>query len=363
MAPDNHAVSRAPPRKGIALGDLKSPPPSVVTKACYGRGMRLIAQLLGLLVRGTALMLALVGVGAAMASLGGAFSDRLDAFTHAAPLWLVMGLGAIAMGAICARGGERWVVVGLGATAVAACAVLMLPDVWAAARFTAGTPRPSDLKLVQFNVWHENRTPEKAIDWILVQDADVVVIEEAGGSALAVVKALKATYPFASCDKVGRCETWVFSRRKLLARGSIPMEKPYLSGAWATLADPKGPFTVAGIHYTWPVPAGPQQAQSRRLVQLMAPFGKQSTILAGDFNSTPWSFTLKRQDKALGLRRWTRALPSWPSGQFSRVAAAPAPFLPIDHVYAGSEWRAVKVERGPALGSDHRPIVVILRRQ
>ena len=39
--------------------------------------MRLLAQLLSLLFRGTALMLGLVGAGMSLVCLGGAFSDRL----------------------------------------------------------------------------------------------------------------------------------------------------------------------------------------------------------------------------------------------------------------------------------------------
>ena len=69
--------------------------------------MRLIVQLLSRLVRGAGLMLGLAGLGLALASLGGAWSDRLDALTHAAPLWLLMGVGAVALSAIFARGGER----------------------------------------------------------------------------------------------------------------------------------------------------------------------------------------------------------------------------------------------------------------
>ena len=325
--------------------------------------MRLIVQLLSLLVRGTALMLGLVGAGMALACLGGAFSDRLDAFTHAAPLWLAMGIGAIALGGLFARGGERWVMVGLGAAAVAACAVLMLPELWSAWRFKPATPVASDLKIVQFNVWHDNRSPEKSLKWILAQDADVVILEEGSGESWPVAMALQKAYPFASCDKYGPCGTWVFSRKKMIKRGGMPLDRPYLSGSWATLADAKGPFTIMGVHYTWPIPAGLQQAQSRKLVGAVADLDKRSLILTGDFNSTPWSFSMKRQDKALGLRRWTRALPSWPAGKFSRLLVAPAPFLPIDHVYAGPEWHAVKVERGPALGSDHRPVVVTLRRK
>jgi endonuclease/exonuclease/phosphatase (EEP) superfamily protein YafD len=239
----------------------------------------------------------------------------------------------------------------------------MLPELWASWRFKPATPAASDLKIVQFNLWHENETPEKSLAWILDQDADVVIVEEGAGQSRTTIQALKSAYPFASCDKASRCETWIFSRKKMLARGGMPAEKPYLSGAWATLADAKGPFTVTGVHFTWPVPPGLQQAQSRKLVKLVSGFDRKSAIVTGDFNSTPWSFTLKRQDKALGLRRWTRAIPSWPDSKFSRVMVAPAPFLPIDHVYAGSEWHAVSVARGPALGSDHRPILVTLRRK
>ena len=321
--------------------------------------MRLIVDLLGLLARGTALMLGLVGASLAIAGLGGPFSDRLDALTHATPLWLAMGVGAVFLGGVFARSAERWVMMGLGVVTIAACGVLMLPEISAAWRFKPEASTPGDLKVIQFNAWHENRSPKQSLAWVLAQNADIIVVEEAGGTSWEMVKALRSAYPFSSCNKGQSCEPWIFSRRKILASGRFAVGLP---GAWATIDDPAGAFTVVGVHFLWPVPAGPQQAQSRRLVEAVTRFDRRSLILAGDFNSTPWSFALKRQDKALALSRWTRALPSWPSGQFSRVAAAPAPFLPIDHVYTGQAWRAVKIERGPAVGSDHRPVVVTLRR-
>ncbi len=320
--------------------------------------MRLIVQLLSLLVRGTALMLGLVGSALALASVGGAISPKLDALTHITPLWLTMGVCAVLLGGLFARGAERWVMVALGVVAISASGVLMLPELRQAWRFKPEAPAPGDLKVIQFNAWHENYAPEQSLKWLLAQNADVIVMAEGGGSAWAINKGLRTAYPFVSC-KSGRCEPWIFSRKKVIASGAVQKGLP---GAWATIEDSAGPFTVLGAHYVWPVPAGRQQAQSAMLVKAASGFDRRTLIVTGDFNSTPWSFTLRRQDKALGLNRWTRALPSWPSGQFSRVAAAPAPFLPIDHVYAGSAWRAVKVERGPAIGSDHRPVIVTLRR-
>jgi endonuclease/exonuclease/phosphatase (EEP) superfamily protein YafD len=325
--------------------------------------MDLLLRLLSLMFRGTALMFGLVGAAFALACLGGAFSDKLDALTHFAPLWLAMGVAAIVLGGIFARGDERKAMVGLGLVVVAACSVLMVPDLLAAAGTKRMAARPDDLKIIQFNVWHDNRTPEKATRWLLDQDADVVIVIEGGGMAYPVVKALKAYYPFfVSCDGKRDCGTMIFSKKRMIARAGFYEEDRELPGAWATLADPKGAFTVSGVHYVWPIPAGPQQQQSKRMAAAIARFDKSTTIVTGDFNSTPWSFTMKRQDKAFGLDRRTHALASWPSGKFSRLANAPAPFLPIDQVYAGKAWKTVSVVRGPALGSDHRPVIVKLRR-
>lgn len=325
--------------------------------------MDLFLRLLSLFFRGTGLMLGVVGAGFALACLGGVFSDRLDAFSHLAPLWLAMGLGAILLGWIFARQGEQKAIIGLGGAAVLACTVLMGPELLAAARTPRLTARADDLKIIQFNIWKSNDTPEAALRWLMAQDADVVLIEEGGGLSLPIIKALKAYYPFyVSCDGKRACGSMIFSRKRMLARNGFYPEGRQLAGAWATLADPRGDFTVVGIHYVWPIPAGPQQQQGKRLVDAVSRFDRDSLILTGDFNSTPWSFTLKRQDRALGLERRTRALPSWPSGRFSRLANAPVPILPIDHVYAGKAWKTVSVTRGPALGSDHRPIVVRLRR-
>jgi endonuclease/exonuclease/phosphatase (EEP) superfamily protein YafD len=325
--------------------------------------MGLILQLVSLLFRGTALMLGLVGLTFAAAGLAGTVSDRLDAVNHFAPFWLACGLAAIVLGLISARRSERWAIVGLGLATVAACGVLMGPELWATSRFKPVAARPGDLKIVQFNVWHDNRTPRKTLRWLLDQDADVVILEEGGGASAGVVAALRDHYPFAvSCDGRRVCDSWIFSRKRMVARGGMYRDGQHFAGAWATLADPKGDFSVIAAHYVWPVPAGPQQAQVGLLTKAADRFDRQSLIVGGDFNSTPWSFTLKRQDKALGIARRTLAVPTWPAGRFSRLVNAPAPFLPIDHVYAGPQWKTVNVRRGPSLGADHYPIVVTLRR-
>jgi endonuclease/exonuclease/phosphatase (EEP) superfamily protein YafD len=325
--------------------------------------MRLVLHLASLFARGTALMFGLVGALAGLACLGGVFSDKLDALTHLAPIWLACGLTGLVLGAVFAHEVERRAIIGLSATAIIATGLLMAPELLSAMHRPAKAPEARMLKLIQFNLWAENHAPQETLNWISAQNADVVMLEEAGGRSFSIVKALRKTYPYAaSCYRDYYCDTWILSRLPIVAHRGFYEEGKGLAGAWATLRRSDGDFTVAATHFAWPIPAGPQQAQSQRLVHLLKPFPRDSLIVTGDFNSTPWSFTLRRQDKALGLERRTRALASWPTGDFSRVARAPFPLLPIDQVYAGKAWKTVKVERGPSLGSDHRPVVVTLAR-
>ncbi len=155
-----------------------------------------------------------------------------------------------------------------------------------------------------------------------------------------------------------------------------------LMTAWATYPADGGPITVVATHLAWPWPPGRQRAQSLRVATLLKSFPAARTIVAGDFNSTPWSFALRRQDRLFGLQRRTRALFSWPAAGIVHISPAkhrpkamfywpiftigflqpgsPMPLFPIDQVYAGKAWRTVSVERGPKLGSDHYPVVVTL---
>lgn len=326
--------------------------------------MRLIQNLVSLFLRGTALMFGLVGAVAGLVCLGGAFSDRLDALTHAAPIWLGCALAGLALSLIFSHDGERRALAGIAAVGVAALLAQMAPELLSTLRPAQKVPADAvPLKLVQFNLWHENHDPDGTTAWLLKQNADIVVTEESGGEPLPVLKALKKAYPYMTrCRTLDWCDTQIFSRWPITDTGRFHQRGHDVVGAWATVRHPRGDFTVAGTHFVWPFPAGPWRRQSLALAAGVEGFPKDSLIVTGDFNSTPWSWGLRRQDKALGLDRRTRALASWPSGDFSRVARAPFPVLPIDHVYAGAAWKTVKVERGPSLGSDHRPVVVTLAR-
>jgi endonuclease/exonuclease/phosphatase (EEP) superfamily protein YafD len=112
-------------------------------------------------------------------------------------------------------------------------------------------------------------------------------------------------------------------------------------------------------HFNWPTSRA-HRAQSRALPVVLAQLRRDRMVLGGDFNSTPWSFTRRRDDRAFGVIRRDRALWTWPTGQGAWRVPAPFPFMPLDHIYAGRGWATTSVRRGPRLGSDHYPLIVTL---
>jgi endonuclease/exonuclease/phosphatase (EEP) superfamily protein YafD len=310
------------------------------------------------------LILAIAAASASLASVGGRISRTLDVAAHFTPVWLVAGLLAM-LGGLVAGGRTGAASVVLGGVAAAACGALMLPDL--AARFRR-PPGPADaaptIKVVQLNLWRWNVDLPATVAWLAAEAADVVVLEEVVDNARDVPEALAEVYPYRQADL--RTGTRVLSRHPNVACGAYRARstKTHSTGAWASFDHPAGPFTVVGFQAPWPIPPGVQQTDTEDLARWLARFDRASLIVCGDFNSTPWSAALRRQDRLFGLERRSRALFTWPVQPYTRLRlTSPAPFLALDHIYAGSAWETVSVRRGPRLGSDHLPVVAVLRRR
>lgn len=312
-----------------------------------------------------ALLLALGCAGAAALSIGGAFSDGLDRFAHFTPVYLAFAVLALAMQAPLRPGRDR-LAIAAAIFAVLACAALMTPELAARAGQTFVRPKGQTIKVIQLNVWSNNVDPAGTARWLAAQNADIVVLEEVIANGADIPRLVRRAYPFQqACDADLDCTTVILSKAPATAGGSYPSPDDLgkHSAAWATYGEGAQAFSVVGLHALWPTPPGQQQAQSALMRDRLAAFDRASLILAGDFNSTPWSFSLRRQDDRYGLVRVSRALFTFPVRPYSRYRLwSPLPLMPIDHIYAGADWKIVRVTRGPRLGSDHLPVVAVLTR-
>ncbi|HVI33009.1 endonuclease/exonuclease/phosphatase family protein [Phenylobacterium sp.] len=317
--------------------------------------MRFVRLALTVLIAPPLFLLAAVCAGAAVAAHFGRASLQWDILAHFAPVWLAGALAG-ALGGFFFRGYARALIVSMGGVGVAAAGLLMAPEYLRDTGPKAGPNAPDQLKVIQFNVWHLNEQRERSIDWLIAQDPDIVIMEESRPEIRRMIE--ERTPWHATCDE---CETVIYSRAPPIRQGS-----PRVPGAPGPLTraifeDARGRYTVIGVHYSWPTDPQAQQPQEMRLARVLGDTDRTRAIVAGDLNSAPWSFFRRRWDAEFGIVRRDRALFSWPATQYKRLRwLGIFPFLPIDHVYAGSDWATVKVERGPRLGSDHYPVVITL---
>jgi endonuclease/exonuclease/phosphatase (EEP) superfamily protein YafD len=291
---------------------------------------------------------------AAVLSLGGYWSSQLDVLTHFAPLYFA---GAIVAAGLAVGGlrKEQGAIVAVAAVAAITSATLIAPEFLRSTGPRAPRGSPGEIKVIQFNAWWGNRHLLQVVDWLEAQKPNVIMVEESS-------PVLRDLMVGRGWHVAGYATTAMIFTRKPYLDMERPRPRPSGMAMWvnATYAFNDEPVELLVTHSEWPT--SPLHAtEIVALRNFIAQRPQRRMILAGDFNSTPWSFLRRREDRALGLIRRDQALATWPaliSGAVQRPA--PLAFLPIDHLYAGPGWATTSVTRGPRLGSDHYPLVVTL---
>lgn len=302
----------------------------------------------------------LAGLGclaAAVLAQGGRFNARLDALTHFAPFWAAGALLVLVFGLTLSSPRVRPWMLGIGGLGLLAAGALIAPELTRPMSPRAPANAPGQIKIIQLNGWESNRDIKSTARWLAAQHADIIVVEEAKPPLREAIR--KAT-GYKMTIELSKAAIFHHAPTVPTAVPLGPPWKTWPSLVRASFEGPNGPYTVVGVHYVWPT--WPLQAlQRRRLAETLDHYERSRLIVVGDFNLTPWSFALRRQDARFGLERRTRAMFTWPAQPFANGRlTSPAPFLPIDHVYAGSGWRTVSITRGPRLPSDHYPVIVVL---
>ncbi|MFA7595148.1 MAG: endonuclease/exonuclease/phosphatase family protein [Novosphingobium sp.] len=298
-------------------------------------------------------MLLLAGCGLMLGiSLLGAVSYRADSTNIVAPYWLALGLAILCVIAWFSRRAARSAALAL-LLGYAAMAVALLGPLIPGSASASDATR---IRVVSFNMYKANPDPDAAMDWIIGQDADFVILLEAFRSNLPAVARLRQHYPYSyNCAGSGYCSTVILARQPAkdvwpLASGD-PENRQTLSAVAAHFEIAGRTIPITGVHFDRPWPLGQQEQYWGELSNAAATVGRRG-ILAGDFNSAPWTFAMRRLSAGGELRLASGAMGTWPTNAPVGVLR-----LPLDQVYLGPCLDPVSVRRGPALGSDHFPIV------
>ena len=266
----------------------------------------------------------------------------LELVNHLRPFLL---LGAGALLALAALDGSRRLT---AAAALFAATTLLLAALPFAYRAAAAEGGGEPLKVVTLNVWGRNRDVEAVARFLESERADVVVLQEAPRIQAALLPRLKATYPHAYCPDRA-CSQAILTRVEPLevGRENVAPRRPLL--VWARIPHGGRTVRVIGLHFAYPFdPAW----QAQHFEWLIGYLGRpeEPTVVAGDFNLTPYSWKLLRLIHVTGLRAHLVHRFSWPAHRL-------APFVLIDNVLTTQDLGRIETRIGPPVGSDHRPVV------
>lgn len=287
--------------------------------------------------------------------LAGAFSLRIDSLLIVAPYLLAV-IALLAVVAAMANPRWRLAAFALLAGSLVTGAVLAAPLFAGATQFQAGLGKVAKLRLISFNMYKDNFRSGDAVDWMLRQNADFIILLEAARVHEPEIARLRHLYPYSyGCAGPGFCSTIILSRRPAnsvwpLARGD-PENRRGLSAVTARFVIAGNEVPITAVHLDRPWPLGRQAVFIPELAEAIATVGKHG-IMAGDLNSAPWTFTARRVAAAGELRLASGPAGTWPANGLAGIVR-----LPLDQVYIGPCMARQAVRRGPELGSDHLPVV------
>ncbi len=231
---------------------------------------------------------------------------------------------------------------------------------------------PRQITIAQFNIHgHVNKTPDAILHWLAQNSRrfDIVQLQEVPPSFGKRLQKLARHYPHQFFEKPTP-ERWKVSGLVLLAR--IPLEnvqtQPLSQGKnFFIRADIKSlNAAFYGVHNYNPIRRQGARERNAQILEVARAIGKDRTrhrILAGDLNLTPYSSWHDRLENLSGLRNtiWGfGAQNSFPSWALLPDFMRPVIGIPIDHILVSPNVIVRSRETGPALGSDHFPVITKL---
>ena len=319
------------------------------------------------LVRTCLVLGSLLAATLAIAARFGFAVGALDLLNHAQILLLPATLIGLVLVALALRGRARSFAVIYAFLGVAASASVIVPEFVASLQ-----PRPpvaaDSVTVMTHNLFGMNYEMAQVTAAIKAEDPDIIVLQEYfGEQATDLHPMLLADYPFfARCRGGKRANLGLYSRIPFeqVEDGACPNNAYGTDRTGHILARFNTPggksFALLTTHVDWPFPVERQQEQLAGLSTVLAGI-TGPLIVAGDFNSTAWSYALRRFVAGNGLVRETNSLATYPMRFYTFGAWRDTiPFLPLDHVMTRGGIVVHDIHTGRRTASDHLPVVFTL---
>lgn len=213
--------------------------------------------------------------------------------------------------------------------------------------------------VVTANLQFSNTRQEPFLAWLDAQQADLVVLQEvteAWARRLAQLRDLPHQHALARDDPYGMA---VLSRRPLESFDWVDLVGDGLPSVEGAVLVHGRRVRFLGLHTHWPLTPGLARARDAALQRAARLAGEAAgpVVLLGDLNVTPDSPVFDRLLADSGLRDVLQGAPWRPTW----AARAWPVALRIDHILVPPAVCVEYATVGPAIGSDHRPVLARLR--
>lgn len=324
---------------------------AMVRDGLAGKALRLSADL--------AFLAIVVVIAAALLGSSLPILDGLNQFT---PAWAAAALGTVALAWL---GGNRASITRAATLALVTMFLIFAPVLRpSSASEAAPTARPAGqqvaeryVKVMTFNVLWGREPGNDLMEFIRAEQPDIILMQELDRrTADKLDPDLRQRYPHRRfCNDWIGCDGALISRWPVLESRHILRTQSQPASISAVVEIDGRPIRVVGVHMTNPRAPRQQQREIAWLTSHLEDATSRPTIVAGDFNLTPWTFTLARFASRTGLVRHTGIAGTWPAnGRFFAL-------FPIDHVLSSKHFSLTRIARGPRLGSDHLPVIATLK--
>jgi endonuclease/exonuclease/phosphatase (EEP) superfamily protein YafD len=257
---------------------------------------------------------------------------------------------------------SKWRKIGYGILAVSLVNLVVVLPLFIGAPADARVDADG-IRVMSFNLLSTNESYSEVIEYIQTVDPDLVLLHEASRPWEVAIESADLDYQIIR----PRSDDLIFGTLVLIRGEDITavshgyaesapraVDLDFTPQGWST------PVAALGIH---PLAPTDQERADLRDAQLgfageWASGRAGAFMVVGDFNSTPWSWPFRR---LMGSAELTSSQigfglqPSFPttSNLLLRV--------PIDHLVHSESLEVTGRQLGPALGSDHFPLVVYLQ--
>lgn len=249
----------------------------------------------------------------------------------------------------------------------------------------SSAPAEGSFRVITFNVSEDNANPEPAINWLREQHAQLVLLQEVDPHWFSTLQdELSNAYPFqvSLLTEEGQRgnliltqypvisvlpqsdDAHVFQRIILDIDGQLTTV--YNTSLWAPVADSEE-LDLSYKRRLWElVLSYDDHARNTQIAQLLRETSVDANpyLVAGDFNMSDSSsiytaLTAQMVDSyrvgGVGLGN------TWPVVRSCGIGRLVPPLMRLDYLWHSHHFQTLSAEVGPALGSDHLPVVATLR--